>query len=186
MSTLFKRHKENKDQVILLSYMGRVSFELIHSFIIDGVEKKLEDSSLDPISKKKIVNVLVEISQNLAHYLSDLEDDSSIHEDYKIASIKVWMEGDVCYIATGNYILNMNIEKLEAWLTKINGLNDKELRVLYKDVLNNGKFSDNGGGGLGFIDITRKSGNKLKFGFEEANSQFSYFNFEALINVEHT
>ena len=38
-----------------------------------------------------------------------------------------------------------------------------------------GKLSAKGGAGLGFIDIARKSGNKLEYFFKEINSYSSFF-----------
>ena len=184
MSTLFKRHKENTNQVVLLTYKGRLTFDLIHSFI-ENVDETLEGSDIIPKSKRKIFNVLVEVFQNLTHHIENSED-KSIVDDYKIASLKVWLEKDNCFIATGNYILNENVPKLNSWLTHINSLDMAGVKLLFREVLNNNTFSPKGGGGLGFIDITKKSGNKFKFSFEKVNEDFSYFNFETLINIEHT
>ena len=183
MSTLFKRNKEKTDQKILLSYKGRLSFDLIHSFI-ENVDKTLEKSSIDPRSKRKIFNVLVEVFQNLTHHI-DSSDDLKLKEEYKVASLKVWLEGDFCYVATGNHIHKENVEKLDSWLTKIDELETEGVKQLYREVLNNGTYSERGGGGLGFIDIRKKAGHKFTFEFEEVNKEFSYFNFETKVNIDY-
>ena len=61
-------------------------------------------------------------------------------------------------------------------IKEINEMDQGELRELYRKVLNNGTYSAKGGGGLGIIDIARKSNEKLDYGFvpvDEFNSFFS-------------
>ena len=53
---------------------------------------------------------------------------------------------------------------------------DKDaLKVYYKEVLNNGEMSAKGGGGLGMIDIARKSGKKLEYKFDNVDNEYSFF-----------
>jgi hypothetical protein len=41
--------------------------------------------------------------------------------------------------------------------------------------LNNGELSEKGGGGLGLIDIAKKSRNKLQYSFREIDEDYSFF-----------
>ena len=50
-----------------------------------------------------------------------------------------------------------------------------DLKVYYKEVLNNGEMSAKGGGGLGMIDIARKSGKKLEYKFDPIDNSYSFF-----------
>ena len=76
---------------------------------------------------------------------------------------------------TANYIEVDNIAPLKAKLDKINALDKDGLRSYYKEVLDNGKYSVHGGGGLGMIDIARKSGNKLEYDFSDVNDYFGLY-----------
>jgi UDP-N-acetylglucosamine pyrophosphorylase len=78
-------------------------------------------------------------------------------------------------IFTGNYILNENIHGLKTRLDEVNSLNKEELKEYYKKVLNNGEMSLKGGGGLGMIDIARKTGEKLGYNFLEIDNKVSFF-----------
>ena len=42
-------------------------------------------------------------------------------------------------------------------------------------------MSDKGGGGLGMIDIARKSGQKLDFDFQQVDEEFSFYSLN--INI---
>ena len=56
-----------------------------------------------------------------------------------------------------------------------NALDKDGLRSYYKEVLDNGQYSVHGGGGLGMIDIARKSGNKLEYDFSDVNDDFGLY-----------
>ena len=53
---------------------------------------------------------------------------------------------------------------------------------MYKFILNHQKLSDKGGGGLGLVDIARKTGNKLNYNFENFNNDFQFFVLEVIIS----
>jgi len=49
-------------------------------------------------------------------------------------------------------------------------------------VLNNGEMSDKGGGGLGMIDIARKTGEKLNYNFMPVDDSYSFFSLNIKIS----
>lgn len=167
----------------MLTFKGEVTFDLIDSIlkIMEGRLEQLEDNRK---TKKKVYNVLVECLQNLCHHI-DFSDTSTLgtEHDYlrKSAILIIFSDDDAYHVATGNYIANENVNSLNGWLDEINSTTKDELRALYKRILDNEKFSDKGGGGLGFIDIARKSGQKLKYNFQKINDMYSFFSFQ--INI---
>ncbi len=60
-------------------------------------------------------------------------------------------------------------------LDEVNSLDKEQLKEYYKKVLNNGEMSLKGGGGLGMIDIARKTGEKLEYNFLEIDNKVSFF-----------
>lgn len=169
-----------KDNNVLLSYKGEMSFELVNTFL-DLIEKRFDREEKNPQVKKKMFNVLVECLQNLCHHVEISEEEVRDLAEGRNAIIMVWAEGDAYMVTTGNYISNDSIPKLKAWLERINSLSKSELRDLYKEVLDNNQFSAKGGGGLGFIDIARKSGQQLVYSFKAAAPGFSFFSFKIQI-----
>jgi hypothetical protein len=78
-------------------------------------------------------------------------------------------------------MLTKNVENLKSKLIRINGMTKEELKEYYKEVLNNDEFSSKGGGGLGMIDIARKSGQKLNFQFVPVDNNFTFFSLNIKI-----
>jgi len=157
---------------IMLSFKGEVTSDLLTS-ILQIMESKMETLEEPPKIKKKVYNILVECLQNLYHHLDDDDFKTKINE--KSALFMIRKEEGEYSIMTGNFITNENVELMEGRLDTINEMDKDELKVYYKEVLNNGEMSAKGGGGLGMIDIARKSGKKLEYNFAPIDDTYSFF-----------
>ncbi len=166
---------------IMLSFKGELSPDLLNS-ILTVVEEKLAQFDEQPQIRKKVFNVLVELLQNLYHHKGassvlsrqDLNHESSV-------MIMIARNATGYSIITGNFIENQNVDRLKHRLEEINGMTREELKTLYQSVLNNGEVSEKGGGGLGMIDIARKAGNKLDFGFIPFDDKNSFFSLNVKV-----
>ena len=144
------------------------------------MESKLDTLQEEPKIKKKVYNVLVECLQNLYHHLDEVSQDQN--EKIRSAIFMIGKIDNSYNIITGNYIKNVNIEGLKKRLDHINILTKEELKEYYKLVLNNGEMSMKGGGGLGMIDIARKTGQKLNFDFSPVDEKYSFFSLNIKIS----
>lgn len=156
----------------IFSYLGSLTHhELNH--VLKSIELLLTNNYSSRGLKKKLFNLLIEITQNLFNYLNNprLEDRNAVF---------VFMtESDNTYkIITGNYLLNSEVAGIKTRIEMINSLNNEELRELYRSILDIGIVSTGGGAGLGFVDLARKSGRKLSYRFEEVDDKFSFFTLE--------
>jgi len=170
---LYSKMESNK---ILLSFKGSITSELLTS-VLQIMETKMEDLNEAPKTKKKVFNVLVECLQNLYHHIDEFEVVGSQEEisKKKSAIFMISRQEDHYDIITGNFIAVENIEEVTQKINHINSLDRPALKAYYKDVLNNGEMSSKGGGGLGFIDIAKKSGQKLEYNFMEIDELHSFF-----------
>lgn len=164
-------------QRVMLSFKGSLTPELITA-LLGMIEQKMDIIESDAKTRKRVFNVVMECLQNLFHHnaVKEVENGQEAHlkDPHGVVMIAHFEEG--YSVVTGNFIAGKDVEKMKIHLDKINGLEPDGLRELYKETLTNGKFSANGGGGLGMIDIARKSGGKLEYGFvpyDEHNSFFS-------------
>jgi hypothetical protein len=168
---------------VILYYKGNVDSEVINQ-VLDTVEDKLVQVNEQSKLRKKVYNVLVESLQNLYHHVDrvpeDFEDQSA--EKYGILAVEKVDEG--YKIMTGNFVRTDNVEKLEEKIKRINRSSHEEIKELYKFILNHQRISAKGGGGLGLVDIARKTGNKLEYSFQEYNEKYSFFYLNILVNEE--
>lgn len=172
MVDAFNIYDKMEKNNILLSFKGDITSELLTSILLI-MENKMDNMQEEPKMKKKVYNVLVECLQNLYHHMDDVAD--TVGDINRSAIFMIGKTNNSYTITTGNYILNENIHGLKNRLDEVNALNKEELKEYYKKVLNNGEMSLKGGGGLGMIDIARKTGEKLDYNFLEIDNKVSFF-----------
>jgi len=168
---------------IILFYKGNVDSDVINH-ILDTVEDKMIQVNDQSRLRKKVYNVLVESLQNLYHHV-DVPLNNGKSDDCK-SNFGIFILSkldDAFRISTGNFIHHDRIPVIKGKIDKINSLSEEELKEFYKFVLNNQKFSEKGGGGLGLIDMARKSGNKLDYKFFKYSDDFEFFNLTVVINA---
>lgn len=169
---------------IVLKYKGNIDSDVINH-VLDTVEGKMVEVNEQSKLRKKVYNVLVESLQNLYHHVDpvpeDFEDQSS--ERYGLLIVK--KIDDDYMIITGNFVNTEHIEKLEEKIKRINRSSHEEIKELYKFILNHQKISQKGGGGLGLVDIARKTGTKLDYSFKAYNDKHSFFFINILVKDDN-
>ncbi len=144
--------------------------DLIHSFMTDpNVDLKQLN--------KKVAYMTIENFQNILRY-SDTGKAAVPEKDMLL----IRMYNKNIFIITVNLIHNSKIEKIGSYVDKLNKLDKKELSELYFDRLTNQAFSAEGGAGLGFIEMIRKTKNKLFYKFLPFNDEYSFFYFQIQIS----
>ncbi len=169
------------DDDVLIAYKGSVSSELI-SNVLEVVEARMDDYSEASKTRKKVYNVLVESLQNLYHHIDISSPALQKDFDEKFGILVVSRIDSKYKISTGNFIETKNVDQLKSRLDKINSMNPEELKDMYKFILNHQRLSEKGGGGLGLVDIARKTGNPLDYSFHKYDGQYSFFNLDVYID----
>jgi len=183
MVDIFDFYDKMERNNIMLSFKGDITSELLTS-ILQIMESKLENLDELPKVKRKVYNVLVECLQNLYHHMDEVPKSAAKNPEEPERSA-IFMIGKVegnYRIITGNYMFTKNVDNLKGRIDKVNGMDREELKTFYKEVLNNGEMSAKGGGGLGMIDIARKSGQKLEYNFMPVDDECSFFTLNIKIS----
>jgi len=176
MSFSIKDYYENISKGdILLAFKGSITSELIND-VLEAVEKRLDDANELSKTRKKLYNVLVESLQNLYHHIEETHEGIEEELDPKFGVLIIERENGIFKVTTGNFINSTKIKFLKEKIDKINSLTKDELKDMYKFILNHQKLSAKGGGGLGLVDIARKTGNKLEYVFHNYNNNYYFFN----------
>lgn len=160
---------------VLLAYKGSITSELINE-VLEAVEEKLEKVNESGKTRKKLYNVLVESLQNLYHHIEVSHEGVEESLDPKFGVLVVERDNEQYKVITGNFILTNKIQFLKEKIDKINSMSKEELKDMYKFILNHQKISAKGGGGLGLVDIARKTGKSITYEFYQYNDKYSFFN----------
>ncbi|MCI5057600.1 MAG: SiaB family protein kinase [Flavobacteriales bacterium] len=173
MIDVFDFYNKMENNNIMLSFKGSITSELLTS-ILNIIEKKMVQMDESSKVQKKVFNVLVECLQNLYHHREEIPVISE-HDTEKSAIFMIGKDVERYNIITGNYMIRSEVDALKQRIDFINSLSNRELKERYKEVLNDGTMSEKGGGGLGLMDIARKSGQNLDYDFLDLDDKFSFF-----------
>ena len=136
--------------------------------LITLLENEMKDDSFGVVGQKRLFMFALESLQNVAKH--------GDHDKYAGMSLVTYKRTDDGYtITTGNMIATENVEDLKRRLDKVNNLDIKDIKDLYRQILSTTEFSEKGGAGLGLIEMAIKTGNRLDYDFVPINEDFSYF-----------
>lgn len=181
MLDIFDFYDKMEKHNIMLSFKGDITSELLTS-ILQIMESKMENLDESPKMRKKVYNVLVECLQNLYHHMDEVPNIDDPDLPNRSAIFMIGKVEDDYRIITGNYMYSQHVSKLKDRIDTVNGMDKDELKAYYKETLNNGEMSAKGGGGLGMIDIARKSGEKLGYDFQPIDNDCSFFTLNIKIS----
>jgi hypothetical protein len=167
---------------IVFSFQGEMNSNNITN-ILDSLEIKLNIINLDAKTKKRVFYVVVELIQNLFHHSCPVYLNGNKNEEIRLSSFVVAINGSSLSITTGNFVNEKKISEIARRIDTINNCTKEELKDHYKRILTNQVFSDKGGGGLGMIDVARKTDGKFKYVFESHKNNMVFFQLQVYINI---
>ncbi len=170
-------HETVRPLDVKLIYEGEINHNIMKLFT-SLAEKSLSEENFP--GQRKVFNVMVEALQNISKHAECVEGNNKKNKGKGIFLIS--NNKAALTIVTGNVVKKEKEVVLTEKLNYINTLTKEELKVHYKEKLKASKLSDKGGAGLGFIDIAKKTKNKLDFGFYSIDKNHSFFIMSAKIS----
>jgi hypothetical protein len=162
----------------LLEYSGKLAYGDI-SGIAQKLKQRMDELNESVGVYKKLLTIIVESLENILKYTEKLGDHSIIFNTYP-ATFQLVKYSNCYFVKASNPIRNADIQRLKTYIENINVLNKKDIKNLYNTTIANGVFSEQGGAGLGMLEIIKAADNKIGYTFAELNQEYSYFS----INVE--
>lgn len=169
-------HDMESDNISLI-YEGEVTQDITKAFATLA-EKNMEKFYEDVKVRRKVYHVMIECLQNISKHA---DDDSSVASDKledglsKNGVFAVGTQGNHWVVTSGNVIQEDKEESIKALIDEVNSLDKEGLRALYKEKIKASKISEKGGAGLGFVDIAKKTGNKLEYHFKDVGNGRKFF-----------
>lgn len=173
MKYIYDLHQTMLSQNLILVYEGEFTQEITKS-VLAMAERNMDSTGEESSIKRKVFNIMVECLQNIVKHADEVEANQS-------AIFMIGRQDNEYTIMSGNPIKKENVPGLKEKLEKINSLDKDGLKSLYKEIIKNTEISDKGGAGLGFVDMARKSGQKLEFDFPEMDENHAFFCLKSTI-----
>ena len=176
MKYIYELHKTMVANNLILVYEGEFTQEITKS-ILSMAERNMDSSGEDSTIKRKVFNVMVECLQNIVKHANQMDSSKASHN----AVFLIGKQDEQYTIISGNAVVDNSVSALTEKLDKINSLDKDGLKQLYKDIIKSTEISEKGGAGLGFVDMARKSGQKLEYNFEKMDGGYSFFSLKSRI-----
>ncbi len=160
---------------VILGHYGAISADEI-TVMLEKIEQAIIGREEKSKLRKKVYNVVVEALQNLFHHIDSPPENmiTKFGENFVIFVLRKESESNYSF-TSGNFIRENRIKFLKDRMDQINYLTLEELKILYKLILNNNDFSEKGGGGLGLIDIAKRTGHEYNYSFNNFADNYYFF-----------
>jgi hypothetical protein len=175
---IYERYKNLNIKDITLVFEGRITHQVMKA-LTSLVEEQLDDIEDDKVLRR-VYHVMVESLQNINRHAEAY--DYRDHPYPGMGLVLVAKNDKRFQVTTGNIIENEQADEIAMFLGKLNNLDLDEMDDLYKKQMREGITSPQGGAGLGFIDIRRKTRNPLDYSFVKIDEETSFFIFTSTIS----
>lgn len=149
------------EQHLIMSFMSDFSREKFESLLL-LVKEAVNKPNIPFLTQKRLYAVSVESLDNILENISNTKQDNlPINFSSKLFIIAEHEDG--YSVKTGSYILNEQKCVLQNQIDKVNSLNKNQMQKFYLETLL--KKSKPEGGGLGIIEMSLKTNNKIEYEF---------------------
>ncbi|MCB9224812.1 MAG: SiaB family protein kinase [Crocinitomicaceae bacterium] len=164
----FRFYQTLKNDYFSLVYMGEFDDELTSTLM------RIQETGTDEGRgmKKRLSYLIAECFQNVIRH-SDADPDSI--EELTSKMFMMRFIGGIHYLTSVNPIENENIEKLKGILDSLKKVSSEDIRAIYLEALGENSLSEKGGGGLGLIEMARKTKNPVDYYFEPKGDTYANF-----------
>ncbi len=143
--------------------------------LLRDLEEKMDHFGEKLKITRKAFNVVTETLQNIVRYSSPDADNEAGYPTFILDR-----QEDKYQIGSGNLVRKEQVQRIRAKLDYLNGLDWYGIQQAYKEVIkenlkNDDPDRDKNSAGLGFIEMARKSEQKLSYQFLPHDANNEYF-----------
>ncbi len=176
---IYSSFSELSKMDVIIAYEGYATHQVLRAFT-ELVEEKLEEENENECIRRQLHHVLVECIQNINRHAKMYLAERGDYLPGK-GGLLICSSDKSFRVITANYIAADYVDDIRNTIDTINPLSEQELYTLYKKQLKEGNISSKGGAGVGFIDMRRKTANKLEYDFVDCDKGRYFFLFNVLI-----
>lgn len=178
---IYELYQALEEDSLSLFYLGDVSDSITDKLIALN-DKRMSEQNGGVKMSRRISFLIAECFQNVIRH-----QEPPIANVAKTAGKSMFMVRHLYQhfaVASVNLVCNQQVFVLEQKLANLSRLNSAELRKLYLDVLPDAEYTEQGGAGLGLIEMARRSGQQFHYFFEPLDNLQSLFFFQLQLQEE--
>jgi len=163
----------------ILTHRGQLSFKQFSQLIGQLVQKRFE-YNIDIVNYKKLITLVIEVLENVMKYSDNFTEFTRMHPEFQ-PEFKLLRNGESYLVESVNPVKESDINLIRKKIDKVNSLDVAALKEYYRETIRNGRFTDKGGAGLGFIEIAKTASKPLSYHFDRISEQ--YYNFTMHMHI---
>lgn len=182
LDTLYILRNILNEKHIFFCFCGPLSNDLVVE-LGDTVKSKMK---LEDVSQTTIIrafSLIVENVQNIMFYSADIT--RSLHTDaeknIRSGIVAIGYDNDRFFILSGNLIKHEEVEHIKSKLTTVQHMDKDQLRMYYRQKRKQSPEKGSKGAGLGFIEMAKKSKDKIEFLFTKVDDKHTFFSLKTTI-----
>ncbi len=169
-----------EDEGIVFSFSGMISQSLTE-FMIETAASQFENDGHTKTTTKSMFLIAIEQLQNVMSYSKAKQiEDNSVYSSPGVLVVGYDKIKEKYYVNSSNEIVESDKEKISAKIDLINKMDKQEQRKYLREKLRSAVDTHDRGAGVGFIEMAKRSSEKLEYDFEEIDGKL-YFHILAYI-----
>ncbi len=139
--------------------------------LLNFSETTMLEAELELNLHKRVFATLIELLQNVTQHSPGFE----AERQYGVPVAMIRKTPSSYIITSGNLIRKSDTDHLSKKLDMVNNYDEEGLKELLKVALEGQDMTQISTGYMGLLEMARRSGHKLRYGFKEVNEQYSYY-----------
>ena len=168
-----------QEEKVIMTFMGELSHEILAS-LAEVLQDKLSSRNIQQKITRRVFSIFVELTQNIHYYSAE----RSVFNDKDVGiGVLIFRDDDDHYsIISGNRVKNSDLQTVVEQCKTVNSLDRIGLKRLYKERLHQPRKEGQIGGGVGLIDMARKSNNPVEYETSHVDADHSFLMLSVRIN----
>ena len=158
---------------ILLEYKGHLTYSTIGR-LLTMLKHVMVRHTIKTGVYKRILSVMIEALENIYKNSDAYHNNAFIRKNH-LPSFQLFRDDHAYKIFVSNPVKLDVAPLLKEKIDMINSKSSEELKLLYRQIITNGQFTEKGGAGLGLIEIAKISRRPLVYSFKPIDGHFAEY-----------
>lgn len=168
------------ENITLIDYRGVIQYETIGE-LIHRLKHKVHALGIQTGTYKRVLLVMIETLENIMKH-SDNQHFTGVNDQEYSPTLTIIKNENHYLVSSSNLVKRQNIQSLKDRLDHLNSLDQQGLKLLYKETITDGVFTETGGASLGLVEMAKISGKTIKYEFFTINEVYARYTQQILID----
>jgi hypothetical protein len=168
------------ENITLIDYRGVIQYETIGE-LIHRLKHKVHALGIQTGTYKRVLLVMIETLENIMKH-GDNQHFTSVTDQEYSPMLTIIKNGNHYLVSSSNLVKRHNIQSLKDKLDHLNSLDQQKLKLLYKETITDGVFTETGGASLGLVEMAKISGKAIKYEFFTIDEVYARYTQQILID----